>query len=194
MNAARAAVYPEGIYHASNLLTDIYRGNNEHLELMYLKAAVAAKDSMFNAERIKQIQTLSFNEAARQEEISEEKHRQQEERIINLQMIGIALFIPFFFLLVLLLSKSRTHRKVIEFMSVLSLLLLFEFITLLIHPLVQRVSSHLPILELLILIILASVLVPLHHKLTHWMRERLVHAAHHHVKPQVAKPEPEVEE
>lgn len=191
MTTAKAAMYPEGIYHASNLLTDIYRGSNEHLELAYLKTALAAKDSMFNAERIKQIQTLSFNEAARQEEISEEKHRQQEERIINLQMIGIALFIPFFFLLVLLLSKSRTHRKVIEFMSVLSLLLLFEFITLLIHPLVQRVSSHLPILELLILIILASVLVPLHHKLTHWMRERLVHAAHHHAKQPPAQPEPE---
>jgi len=34
---------------------------------------VAAKDSMFNAERIKQIQTLSFNEAARQEELSGRK-------------------------------------------------------------------------------------------------------------------------
>jgi len=156
---------------------------------------VAAKDSMFNAERIKQVQTLSFNEAARQEEISEEKHREAEERIINLQLIGIALFIPFFFLALLLLSKSRTHRKVIEFMSVISLLLVFEFITLFIHPFVQHISNHLPVLELMIMVVLAAILVPLHHKLTHWLREKLAHISHHapgHVEPaltETVKPE-----
>ncbi len=179
LHAAKAALYPEGIYNASNLLTQIYQGKNEHLELLYLKTAQAAKDSMFNAERIKQVQMLSFNEAARQEEISEEQHREAAARIVNLQMIGIAIFIPFLFLVLLLLSKSRTHRKVIEFMSVISLLLVFEFITLLIHPFVQRISNHLPVLELLILVGLAAILVPLHHRLTHWLREKLAHIAHH---------------
>jgi len=179
LNAAKKAAYPEGIYNAGNLLTDIYKGKDEHLELFYLKISLAAKDSMFNAARIKQIQTLSFNEAVRQEEIAEEKHREADNRIVNLQLIAIAIFIPFFFLVVLLLSKSRTHRKVIEFMSVLSLLLTFEFITLFIHPFVQRISNHLPALELGILVALASVLVPMHHRLTHFMRERLVHVTHH---------------
>lgn len=182
LDAARSVQYPEGIYHAANLLTDNYRGRNDHLELLYLKTALAARDSMFNAEKIRQVQTLSFNEAARQQEIAEEKQREAQSRIINLQLIAIAIFIPFFFLLVLLLSKSRTHRRVIEFMSVLSLLLAFEFITLFIHPFVQRISDHLPILELVILVLLASILVPLHHRLTHWMRERLAHAPPHHSK------------
>lgn len=190
LNAAKTAIYPEGIFHASNLLTDIYRNKNEHLELLYLKTAIAAKDSMFNAEKIKQIQTLSFNEAARQEEIAEEKHREEEARIVNLQMVGIAVFIPTFFMVVLLLSKSRTHRKVIEFMSVLCLLLAFEFLTLFIHPFVQRLSNHLPVLELVILVCLASVLVPFHHKLTHFMRERLVHGHQHQQHPPAATPTP----
>ncbi|MDB4999874.1 MAG: hypothetical protein JWR76_951, partial [Mucilaginibacter sp.] len=34
---------------------------------------------------------------------------------------------------------------------------------------------HSPILELLILVIVAAILVPLHHKLTDWMRDKLVH-------------------
>jgi hypothetical protein len=190
LNAAKTAIYPEGIFHASNLLTDVYRGKNEHLELLYLKTAIAAKDSMFNAEKIKQIQTLSFNEAARQEEIAEEKHREEEARIVNLQLVGIAVFIPTFFMVVLLLSKSRTHRKVIEFMSVLCLLLAFEFLTLFIHPFVQRLSNHLPVLELVILVCLASVLVPFHHKLTHFMRERLVHGHQHQQHPPAATPTP----
>jgi hypothetical protein len=67
-------------------------------------------------------------------------------------------------------------------MSVLSLLLVFEFITLFIHPFVQRISSHLPVLELAILVALAAVLVPLHHRLTNWLRLKLVHAeAHAHL-------------
>lgn len=175
LKAAINAKYPSGIYNASNLLTQHYQGTNEHLELFYLKTAMAAKDSMFNAEKIKQIQTLSFNETARQEEISEEKRRDAELRIINLQLIGIAIFIPFFFLVVLLLSKSRTHRKVIEFMGVLSLLMVFEFITLFIHPFVQHISNHLPVLELFILVVVAAILVPLHHQLTHWMRVKVAH-------------------
>ncbi|WP_413667126.1 tetratricopeptide repeat protein [Mucilaginibacter sp. Mucisp86] len=195
LDAARAAMYPEGIFHASNLLTEAYRGKNDHFELQYLKTSIAAKDSMFNAEKIKQIQTLSFNEAARQEEIAEEKHREEEARIVNLQMVGIAVFIPTFFLIVLLLSKSRTHRKVIEFMSVLALLLAFEFLTLFIHPFVQRISNHLPVLELVILVCLASVLVPFHHKLTHFMHERLVHGHKpQHPATPASAPSPEKKE
>jgi tetratricopeptide (TPR) repeat protein len=182
LNAAKAALYPEGIYHAGELLTQIYQGKNDHLELLYLKMTVAAKDSMFNAERIKQVQTLSFNEAARQEEIVEEKHREAEDRIVNLQLIGIAIFIPFFFLALLLLSKSRMHRKVIEFMSVLSLLLVFEFVTLFIHPFVQRITNHRPVFELLILVGFAAVIIPFHHRLTHWLREKLAHVGQHPTK------------
>ena len=178
LEAAKTASYPEGIYHASALLTQIYQGTNEHLELYYLKIEDAAKDSMFNAERIKQVQRLSFNEAIRQQEISEEKRREAEERLINLQLIAIAIFIPFFFLMLLILSKSKTHPKVIEFMGVVSLLLVFEFITLFIHPFVLRISNHLPVIELLLMVVLAAVLVPLHHRLTHWMRARLIHAHH----------------
>lgn len=193
LTAAKTTMYPEGIFNASNLLTDAYKGKNEHMELLYLKIALAAKDSMFNIEKIKQVQKLSFNEAVRQEEIAEEKHREEDTRIINLQLIGIAIFIPFFFLMILLLNKSRTHRKVIEFMSVLSLLLMFEFITLFIHPFVQRISDHLPALELAILVVLASILVPLHHRLSHWVHEKLAHAPHHHPvkakEPDTAEPD-----
>jgi hypothetical protein len=183
LQKAKMASYPEGIYNASNMLTQLYQGKNEHLELVYYKTAMAAKDSLFNAEKVKEIQTLSFNEAVRQQEIAEEKRRESDQRLVNLQLVGIAIFIPFFFLTLLLLSRSRTHRKVIEFMTALSLLLVFEFITLFIHPFVQRISNHLPILELGILVLLAAILVPLHHRLTHWLHEKLAHAHPAHPKP-----------
>ncbi len=190
LEAAKIALYPEGIYNAGNLLTQIYQGKNDHFELMYLKIALAAKDSMFNAEKIKEVQKLSFNESERQQEISEEKKLEAQKRIVNLQLTGIALFIILLFLILLLLSKSRTHRKVIEYMSVFSLLLVFEFITLFIQPFVKHFSNDLPVIELLILVGVSSLLVPIHHKLTHWLREKLVHIEpYHSVKKSVVKPE-----
>ncbi|WP_237487861.1 tetratricopeptide repeat protein [Hufsiella arboris] len=182
LKTAEAASYAEGIYNASNLLTEYYHGKNEHEEFRYYKIAIAARDSMFNAARIKEIQTLSFNEAERQQAIAAEKKREAEKRIIDLQLIGIAIFIPFFFLFLLMLSKSRIHRRIIEFMSVVSLLMCFEFITLLLHPLVQRISNHLPVIELLILITLAAILVPLHHRLTRWLHDKLAHLSDHPAK------------
>jgi tetratricopeptide (TPR) repeat protein len=191
--AAKTAAYPEGVYNASNLLSQLYQGKNEHLELLYFKTATTAKDSLFNAEKIKQVQSLSFSEATRQQELAEEKRAEAENRIINLQLIGIAIFIPSFFLLLLVLSKSRTHRRVIEFMGVLSLLLVFEFLTLFIHPFVMHISNHLPIVELVILVSLAAILVPLHHRLTHWLREKLVHTHQlHNEKPPVVDGSPAI--
>ncbi|NCD68117.1 tetratricopeptide repeat protein [Mucilaginibacter agri] len=179
LKTAKSAAYAEGIYNSSNILTEHYQGKNEHLELTYYKQAVAAKDTMFNAQKIKEVQILSFNEAERQHDLEEERQHENEQRLINLQLIGIAIFIPMFFLCMLLLSKSRVHRRVIEFMSVLSLLMFFEFVTLLIHPLVLLISNHLPAVELLILVILAAILAPIHHNLTHWLREKLAHVQHH---------------
>ena len=189
LNAAKSIQYPEGILTASNLLTRLYSGRNEHYELLYIKMASAAKDSLYNLERIKQIQELSFSEAARQQEIAQEQKREAEKRIINLQLIAIAVFIPTFFLIFLILTKSHTHPRVIEFMGVTSLLLVFEFITLFIHPFVLQISNHLPAVELLIMVIVAAVLVPMHHKLTHWLKEKLVQAKHHRpAKPGIVKP------
>jgi hypothetical protein len=63
-------------------------------------------------------------------------------------------------------------------MSVLSLLLIFEFVTLLSHPYIERITNHTPLLEYFILVLMASVLVPLHHSLTYWLKQKLVHAYH----------------
>ena len=61
----------------------------------------------------------------------------------------------------------------IDFMGVLSLLLAFEFITLLIHPLIEKFTNHAPVLELIILVVLAAILIPLHHQLTRWLKAKL---------------------
>lgn len=157
------------------LLAKSYTGINDHIAVEYYTRESILSDSVHSAEKNKEVENLNFNEHERQQQLIEDARKAEEKRKQNLQLSAIALFIPLFFLSILWLSRTRTHRRIIEFMSVLSLLLVFEFIMLLIHPWIERLTNDTPVLELLILVILAAVLVPLHHNSTHWLKEKLVH-------------------
>jgi hypothetical protein len=61
-------------------------------------------------------------------------------------------------------------------MGVVSLLIFFEFIILLLHPLVERIMHHNKVLELLVLVVIGAGLVPLHHKLEHIVLDKLTKA------------------
>jgi hypothetical protein len=62
----------------------------------------------------------------------------------------------------------------IEFLGVIALLIVFEFLNLLLHPFLERVTHHSPVLMLLALVCIAALLVPLHHKIEHWATTKLV--------------------
>jgi len=98
-------------------------------------------------------------------------------------MLLIAIFIPGFFLITLVLSRVNLHLKLIRLLGVLSLLFLFEYLTLLLHPSVARLTNHTPIYEILIFVAIASILIPLHHRLEHWLIQKLLHYRHRHHPP-----------
>jgi hypothetical protein len=62
----------------------------------------------------------------------------------------------------------------VKILGVLSLLIFFEFLTLLLHPTVKEITHHTPVLEMLIFVAIASILIPLHHRVEHWLIEKLV--------------------
>jgi len=94
-----------------------------------------------------------------------------------LQLAGIAIFIPTFFLFVLFLSRRKAKPRTVEFLGILALLLVFEFVTLLVHPYIERWTHETPVLTLLILVAIAAILVPLHHRTEHWVKSKLVRRA-----------------
>jgi hypothetical protein len=59
-------------------------------------------------------------------------------------------------------------------MGIVALLLVFEFLNLLLHPFLERITLHSPTLMLLSLVCVASLLVPLHHKLEKWTTNKLI--------------------
>jgi tetratricopeptide (TPR) repeat protein len=143
------------------------------------KKYIIYRDSLVNEETSKKsLQAKMLYESEKNEEMAkaaELKRKAEEDAERNLQLLAIAVFIPIFFVGVLLLSRTKVRPRVVEFLGILSLLLFFEFITDLIYPYVSRLTNENPIWEMLFLVSLAALLEPLNFKLEHWVKGHLVH-------------------
>ncbi len=165
---------------AANFLADYYKLHHVvDSAYAYLSVVIATKDKMFSKEKIKEIQNLTFEESIRQQEIATDKKKAKENHIRNLQLLAIGVFIPIFFIGVLLLSRTKVRPRVVEFLGILSLLLFFEFITDLVYPFIGNLTNENPIWEMLFLVSLASLLEPLNFRLEHWVKGHLVHKPVH---------------
>ncbi|MEO7524231.1 MAG: hypothetical protein ABIT58_09065 [Ferruginibacter sp.] len=141
----------------------------------YLSMQSTLKDAVFNQSNFNKIQSLAFNEEIRKIEEEDERTEAAEQRQQNLQFALIAFGIISFLITFLLLSRSIiTNTKIIEILGVIALLIVFEFLNLLLHPFLEKITHHSPLLMLLALVCIAGLLVPLHHKLEHWATHKLV--------------------
>jgi len=159
----------------SKLLLNIYRNSNVDSAFKYSEIYRTANDSLFNIRALQQAQLMAVEEEARLAELKFEEEKSDEARKTNLEYTFIAIGIVSFFMIFLVFSRSYiTNPKIIEFLSVIALLIVFEFFNLLIHPLLEKVTHHSPVLMLLALVGLAALLIPLHHKLEHWAVHKLI--------------------
>ena len=176
---AIAAVSNTSFFYLSSkpaqLLTDIYEKTNCDSTLKYAKVLKIANDSLNSSKANQQIQLMTFEEDLRQQEVATEKIKEEQQRKQNIQFALIALGIISFVIFFLLLSRRFiTNAKVIEFFGVIALLIVFEFLNLLLHPFLERITHHSPVLMLLALVCIAALLVPLHHYLQKMITHKLV--------------------
>ncbi|HET6767854.1 MAG TPA: hypothetical protein VFH08_10660, partial [Chitinophagaceae bacterium] len=149
--------------------------NKQDSAFKYFRLAAIAKDSIFSMEKNRSIQAMEFQEKIRQQEIALEKEKSELLRKQNIQYVLIAFGLVVFFMLFLFLSRSIIIQpKIIEYLGVIVLLIVFEFFNLLLHPFLERVTHHSPLLILTGLVCIAAVLIPLHHRIEKWMIKRLV--------------------
>ncbi len=148
---------------------------NKDSSIYYLTKWRLLNDSLISVNKATEIQGLSFEEQLREKEIAEQKSTDNLERNHNIQLAFIAVGILSVISIFLLLSNSFiVSHKVVGFLSVLVLLVVFEFINLLIHPFLEKITHHSPVLMLLGLVAIAALIIPLHHKLEHWATNKLV--------------------
>jgi len=151
---------------AASFLSHYYKKQQKlDSAFVYMEQAVALQDSLKGQAKTREAMIISSNEQLRQAELAEQKQRDKEARIQQLQILAICIFIPMFFLITLAVSRIRIHRNVVRFMGVVSLLLFYEFLILLLHNPIEELMHHNKVLELLVLVVIGAGLVPLHHRL-----------------------------
>ena len=149
--------------------------NNTDSAYFYSKIESGIRELIFNQNNQNVIQALAFKEQLRIIEDQSKKTEEAQQRKQNIQYALIAIGIIILLTLYLLLSRSFiTNTKLIEFFGVVALLIVFEFLNLLLHPFLERITHHSPVLMLLALVCIAALLVPLHHKVEEWATAKLV--------------------
>ncbi|MEI9944706.1 MAG: tetratricopeptide repeat protein [Chitinophagaceae bacterium] len=171
---AKQSGFTKYLLDASRFLTDYYKSKkNIDSAFLYKEISTAANDSLFDEEKIKQVHALYFSEKLREQEKEKEKKKAEEERRNNLQLVGIATVIISFFLFLLLLRRRKTPARTVEVLGLIGLLLLFEFVALLLHPLIASVTNHKPVFMMMVLVAIAALLVPIHRYLEKMIKEKL---------------------
>ena len=159
----------------AKLLLDIYENTNSDSAVKYFKIYKAANDSLFSAKTIQQTQAMAFENELRQQQLAQEKIKIEEKRKLNIQYALLGFGIITFIVLFLLFSRSIVaNERLISFFGILGLLVVFEFINLLIHPWLASFTHESPVLMLLALVLIASLLIPMHHRLEKWIKEKMV--------------------
>jgi hypothetical protein len=149
--------------------------NNKDSAYYYARLETNISAQIFNQSNANKIQALAFNEQIRLVEEEAKKAEEEQRRKQNIQYALLALGIITFIILFLILSRRHiTNTKLIQFLGVIALLLVFEFLNLLLHPFLENITHHSPVLMLLALVCIAALLVPLHHRLEHWTTHKLI--------------------
>jgi len=176
MEISEEIPYLKGISASAKFLSLQYDSLHHYdSTLYYLKIFVATNDSLNSRNSTAEVENLGLLEHVRQRENELALQMQREEEKQNIEYALLALGIVSFIILFLVLSRSFiTNAKAIEFFSVIALLLVFEFLNLLLHPFLGKITHHSPVLMLLALVCIAALLVPLHHRLEKWATEKLV--------------------
>jgi tetratricopeptide (TPR) repeat protein len=158
-----------------SLYKNFVRTRQQDSAYKYLRLQIGIKDTLFSDEKLRNIQTLNFNEQLRQEELAAEQERLEQQRKTNIQYLFIAVGLMTFIVLFLILSHSViANARMIKFFSITGLLLVFEFLNMVLHPFLDTITFHSPVLMLVSLVCLAFLLIPAHHKLEKWATEQLL--------------------
>lgn len=154
---------------AISLLSNAFDINHQSdSALHYMKKYLLMNDNMNSKLKRQQIQSQLLLEEERQLVLNEE-HRNY------LQYSAIASSIVLLLIVFFVSSHSIiVNQKFIRFLGILSLLIVFEFINLLLHPLLEKFTHHNTFFILTIMVGIASLLIPLHHKIEHWITDKMV--------------------
>jgi hypothetical protein len=138
---------------------------------LYNRLANAQRDTLRAETRETELMKLEVETENRRKEREAREEELNTERRHNIQYMGFTAGLVLLFISIVLLGRLPVPVPVIRTVVFLSFIFLFEFIILLLDRTIQVWTHEEPWKVLLIKIVLAAGLVPLHH----WLEHRVIH-------------------
>ena len=167
---------PTLMIRSTTALSDAFAANGMiDSALVYSKLAHAWRDTLAALQNRSQLQNQLFTQELKDREDAKLRAEEVASRSRNIQFGIIALIVITLGIFLLIFSRtSVVGAKAIKNLSLIALLLFFEFINLLLHPFLDRITNHSPILMLLAMAAIAGLLIPLHHRMEKLITNMLV--------------------
>jgi two-component system, NtrC family, sensor kinase len=94
------------------LLADLYRANNQlDSAYKYLYLSVVLKDSLYNGDKIRQFQTLSFNESTRRLQLEQQSREAKQQYETRIKIYGLITGLIVFLIVALILYRNNKHKQ-----------------------------------------------------------------------------------
>ena len=133
------------------------------------------KEHLFGNDKMNAIQDAAFKQKIFETEEVARKNKEEQDRKNTLQYFLIAVCLVTFLITITLFTHSIFfNSSLIKFFGAIALLFVFEFINLLLHPFLEKITHHSPILIFTILVAIAALLIPLHHKMEKYVIDKLI--------------------
>ncbi|MGE5317281.1 MAG: ATP-binding protein [Chloroflexota bacterium] len=108
LSITREGSYPSGILEVTTMLASIYELNDQQdSALKYLKLSLKIKDELYNSEKVRAFQNISFNEELRQEDLAKAKIKSRNRLILYLLSGGFGVLV----IISLIVYKNRRQKE-----------------------------------------------------------------------------------
>lgn len=150
------------------------KGNTDKA-FYYFKLEKNFSDSLANLNQNHQLLNLTFNAQLHENEVMQKQKEEDDRRKRNLQILFVAISIVSGIVLFVLLSRSViVNEAFIRNVGYVGLLITFEFINLLFHPIIEQLTHHNTWGMLVILVGLACLILKCHHFLEGYVEHQMV--------------------
>ena len=96
----------------SPLLAELYRANGQlDSAYLYLRLSVTIKDSLYNSDKVRQFQTLGFNEVSRRQQLEQQNREAKQQYLTKIKMYGLISIITGFVVLAFILYRNNKQKQ-----------------------------------------------------------------------------------
>jgi len=96
----------------SPLLAELYKANGQlDSAYKYLRLSVTIKDSLYNNDKVRQFQTLGFNESVRRQQLEQQTKDAQQQYETKIKMYGLISIITGFVILAVVLYRNNKQKQ-----------------------------------------------------------------------------------